>query len=587
MPDTDVYYLIGKEGVFIKKRLGIMESLSPVKNISILQSVQATAKMHIPKLPELMVAKIANFFTDVYDKHSAEAVILIFFNEEKEHYKIVVPSQKVSAAGAEYNRAITVEGYNMIGTIHSHANFSAFHSGTDQGDEQSFDGLHITFGNNKEDPISISASIVANGHRTIVPAEEYLEGVALDHEIDEVEKIPTSRVYKWDPKQKKMVEDTTKYKATTFRTYRRYDKRYNILRRNVSKAQTPVTWMAKVEKRTYTYTKYQGAGMGWWQGMHQGGYWKDGKWVPPKTAQNNKWGSNFDSSVWDKGKRRQVPGKLAQDVQKEAKKNQPPQNVGVKVDPIKFPTHTGDDGPVVTDITPKSNIACEACPFNERAFDYVAEQLAKKYGGTIEDVLFDDPDELETYYCEKCNIVVTFEYDDEDEIKGEMVCPSCKSDQYLTQLVDDDEDDPPVYQALDDYGDDTTAKKNMIKCLSCQTEVDVSMLVESPQGGECPTCQTLLAPNQNLNYTKDGDKFKCNSCSSEFTYDLAKDDACPFCKEPLLEVGGESQLLGEDTEEINRAAMQEVNDQKNPANMIPKPERSGPIGMLQKFLRRH
>ena len=38
LPNDDIYYVIAKEGVFLKKKLGVMESLAPVKEISILQS---------------------------------------------------------------------------------------------------------------------------------------------------------------------------------------------------------------------------------------------------------------------------------------------------------------------------------------------------------------------------------------------------------------------------------------------------------------------------------------------------------------------------------------------------------------------
>lgn len=570
MPDADVYYIIGKDGVYLKKRLGIMESLSPVKNISILQEVHSSAKMHIAKIPAIMVAKIANFFTDVYDEHSSEAVVLLFYNEENEHYKIVVPPQKVSAAGAEYNRAITVEGYTMIGTIHSHANFSAFHSGTDQGDEQSFDGLHITFGNNQKDPISISASIVANGYRTMVEPEEYLEGVKKVVDVDEVEKVPTTRTYKWDPKLKKMVETTSKYASQTYRTYRRFDKRYSITRRNNLKAATPKTWMDSVEKRTYTPYKYAGAGMGWFQGYQQGGYWKDGKYHPPG-KDNNSWGGNFDSSIWKKGVQRQLPGSLAKNVQDE-KKAGPPQNVGVKVDPVKFPPH--DQG-VVTDVTPPEKpLPCFTCAFQERAFEFIAEQIEKKY---------EDLEAEEDYYCEKCNILVSFEYDEDDEIKGEMVCPSCKSDDHLIELVDEEEEDAPVYESMEEYGSDTKP----FVCQSCKTSVNsITMLKEDNDGLSCPTCGTLILPNQNLNFSVNlSGKMSCDVCTSEFTSDLVKDNSCPFCKAPLAENtdSGES-LLGEDTEEINEAAMKEIN-QKNPARMIPA-KRGVFDFMKDKFLRR-
>jgi Zn finger protein HypA/HybF involved in hydrogenase expression len=590
MPNSDVYYVVGKEGIFIKKKLGIMESLSPVKNISILQSVEATARMHIPKIPAIITAKIANFFTDVYNEHSSEAVVLLFYNEDHKHYKIVVPPQEVSGAAAEYNRAITVEGYTMIGTIHSHANFTAFHSGTDQGDEQSFDGLHITFGNNQQDPISISASIVANGHRTMVDPTDYLDGVSLDYEVDEVEKVPTTRVYKWDPTQQKMVEDTTRYETTSYRTYRRYDKRYNIVRRNNKKAATPKSWLANVEKKTYTYyTGYQGAGMGWWQGWRAGGYWKDGKYHPPG-QENNKWGGHFDSSVWKRNSSYRAPGHVAKTVQDEVKKTQPPQNVGVKVEPIKFPPHDQKQtNGVVTDITPpETPLPCNTCAFKNRAFAFITAELEKKYKSLLE-----DDDNEEKYYCEKCNVFVTFEYNEDDETIGEMVCPSCKSDDHLAQLIDDEDaidvDEPMVFKHWDDYGDDidTTEKKNMIECKSCKTKCDISMLKDDNGGKSCPTCGTLLILNENLNYLGTGNNLECKTCSSEFTYDLVKNDKCPFCKEPLVDIEGGKELLGEDTEEVNRMAMKEINDQKNPALMIPQPkEKQGVFNFMSKFLRR-
>ncbi len=42
-PDDDIYYIVCKEGVYLKKRLGVMESIAPVKNISILNSIKTMA----------------------------------------------------------------------------------------------------------------------------------------------------------------------------------------------------------------------------------------------------------------------------------------------------------------------------------------------------------------------------------------------------------------------------------------------------------------------------------------------------------------------------------------------------------------
>ena len=70
-----------------------------------------------------------------------------------------------------------MENFLCVGTIHSHCDFGAFHSGTDIGDEEDFDGLHVTFGHNNLVEFSISATIVVNGNRLQVDPLEVLEGI--------------------------------------------------------------------------------------------------------------------------------------------------------------------------------------------------------------------------------------------------------------------------------------------------------------------------------------------------------------------------------------------------------------------------
>ena len=564
MPDADIYYIVGKEGIFIKKRLGIMESLSPVKNISILKSVQSSAKMHIPPLPSIMAAKVLNFFRVVYDKYSAEAIVLLFYNQETKKFKLHVPSQKVSAGGVDYNRAITIDGYTMIGDIHSHAGMSAFHSGIDQGDEESFDGLHITFGNMRSDNISISSSIVSNGYRTIVNPEEYLNGIKLVAKVDEIRKVPMTRVYKYDSVRKELVEDTSSYKATTYRTYREYDKRYKVLKEHTSKATMPKTWIDNVEKKTWK-PKVNEKLWNWWAHGYgyQNGFWKDGKWTPPKA--NNRWGDKFDPNFWNNHS--QKPGHLADTIRNKTKDS--PLNVGVKRKPIEFPKHD-DDEPFVTDITPEKNIPCERCSFKDSAFQYIAAQLAEEYGIIEGDDEFED--DTERYYRSKCQILVEFEYDDEGEIKGKMVCPSCESDEHLLEIIDNEDEgsDVPVYDALDDHGDDS----NLFECQTCHKKFDVHHLVEGPAGGECPVCGVLLYPNQSCELHSANETVSCANCQSEFTYDMVKDDRCPYCQSLLLD----------NQEAVNEAALKEM-EQPNPHHRIPHNDK-GPFGFMHRWLKK-
>lgn len=468
LPDDDIYYIVAKEGIYIKKKLGIMDSVSPVKNISILESVQATAKMNIEKIPAIAVAKIANFFRAIQKQHRSEAIVILFYNEETKKYKLVPPSQKVTPGGIEYNRSIVIDGWTMIGDIHSHSSMSAFHSGTDQGDENSFDGLHITFGNMDCEFISISASIVSNGNRVMIKPEEYMKGTELKQEVDEIEKIPTTRIYKWV--DGKMVEETPNYQTKGFKTYRRYDKRYKIISENTVKAKVPDSWLSKVEygiQHIYGNSKLENV----WQNYYQGGQWARGRW----TGHNNRgWNENFDPTVWNKDKI--------------SKPNVPPQNVGVKTEPIKFPPHK--QGPFVTDVTPPEKpIPCESCAFRERAPEFVAKLLVEQNDGIIEEeIKWPGWSEKEIYECEKCNIVITFNYNDRGEIEDEILCPSCNSDDHLTMIDMDDDRNYSSNSEID----------GRISCKTCGSAFDSTMLQTDDAGGSCPFCGTLLSPKENL-----------------------------------------------------------------------------------------
>gem|GEM_PF-7129334 len=67
-----------------------------------------------------------------------------------QQWQIAVPLQSVRGLRVSYDLSTlppAPEGFELFGTIHSHAGISAFHSGTDDRDEIHFDGLHITVGN--------------------------------------------------------------------------------------------------------------------------------------------------------------------------------------------------------------------------------------------------------------------------------------------------------------------------------------------------------------------------------------------------------------------------------------------------------
>jgi len=128
---------------------------------------------------------VMKYFQDIYNKYKVEAAVVLMLNVElkkweilfvpqvdcghasvnyllpkpitavfpdkqKRLYEAVFEDKQAEAlmekACEEFNRLLN-SGYTVYGTIHSHCDFAAFHSGVDDADETNFDGIHITIGN--------------------------------------------------------------------------------------------------------------------------------------------------------------------------------------------------------------------------------------------------------------------------------------------------------------------------------------------------------------------------------------------------------------------------------------------------------
>lgn len=175
----DICYIINKNGTFLRKKIGITDALVKVNNISHLESsVSQFGRIDIPKIPQEHFSKVVKFFQWAYEKYNGESVVLIYYNRDLNDFEIYPTDQEVSSASASYIReGRSHSGYLLVGTIHSHANFGAGHSGVDNDDELSFDGVHITVGNVNDTYNSISCSVVVNGQRFMYPPENYLDGI--------------------------------------------------------------------------------------------------------------------------------------------------------------------------------------------------------------------------------------------------------------------------------------------------------------------------------------------------------------------------------------------------------------------------
>lgn len=428
LPEDEIFYIIAKEGIFLKKRVGVMESIAPVQNISILDSIQGQARMHIKKIPGEKFGKVHDFFKKVYEEYHGESIVLLFYDEEKEKYTILPPEQEVSSAKLKYER-FTIDNLLLLGTIHSHGNMSAFHSSVDDKDEKTFDGLHITLGDLKDDEFSISASIVANGMRVMVDPSEYISGIKLTHDIDEMVEVqqPKSRSWKMVDGKYQMVEEKSETKLV-----HKFDKRYvSTIAENRRKSNPK--WMDKVSKFVYTTNAYNHLAGHYGYDYDYGHIPGTSRFTPKRSVSpghipsirqikqmSKGWGNNFDPTFWENER-----GNVSNHEE------------------------CGD--------LPK----CLTCAHREEKI-----LLEETYN-----------DDIDVYYCKRCDIVVP-ESDDPDV---DTVCPKCKSENelilYEGELLEDN------YEDISDY-----EIGMLVTCPTCWCEIKI----EDPEATICPFCSTDL-----------------------------------------------------------------------------------------------
>lgn len=182
-PEELIYYLLAANGLFQVKKLTLFVAstlvFEPKKEhkLSWLKEHSAGISLRLAKkIPFQLVEQTINFFRDVFNEYDgSEAIVLLYWDEEKKEYIQNAPEQEVGKSTLpRYKVGKNPEGKLRVATIHSHGETSAFHSPTDKNDEEHDDGLHITIGNVNFIP-SFACSLVCNGERMEVKPEDVIE----------------------------------------------------------------------------------------------------------------------------------------------------------------------------------------------------------------------------------------------------------------------------------------------------------------------------------------------------------------------------------------------------------------------------
>lgn len=177
LPASGTYYVVAKNGIFLHKDNGLIEATVRVDRIPFLQELTPAATLRLPKLPPMLMVRALLFFRRVYQHHQSEATVLLHYRSENHTYRLQCPEQTVGAGSVHYDSSDRFDGYQLVGTIHSHARMDAFHSGVDDHDEQHFDGLHITVGRLDQPYFTVSCSAVVNGQRFHLVPENIVIGI--------------------------------------------------------------------------------------------------------------------------------------------------------------------------------------------------------------------------------------------------------------------------------------------------------------------------------------------------------------------------------------------------------------------------
>ncbi|MEK7628820.1 MAG: hypothetical protein AAB421_05415 [Patescibacteria group bacterium] len=143
--ETPAAYIVAQNGLFTRVKNDWVDAVVPVKSFPALEPETARAQLLLPQIPEMVFVKAVLFFHHIYYLRRTEAAVLLHFNK-KDGWNLTIPKQQASYSHVRYDMTERIPGYRCVGTMHSHGNMSAFHSGIDTHDEASFDGVHITIG---------------------------------------------------------------------------------------------------------------------------------------------------------------------------------------------------------------------------------------------------------------------------------------------------------------------------------------------------------------------------------------------------------------------------------------------------------
>ncbi len=186
VPDAEnPFWLLARDGMFLHRRnilgRGIVKQEYFPKHLPLLGE-KGYFWWKAPNIPADICAQVVDFFRRIYENHKTEAEVILLLNYETNEWAVYVPPQKTSHSSVEsaFEPSDIPDKFLIVGSMHSHCNFSAFHSGTDVEDAQDMDGVHLTIGFVDKETPEVVAMVMLNGVRFDYKPEEVADFSNLD-----------------------------------------------------------------------------------------------------------------------------------------------------------------------------------------------------------------------------------------------------------------------------------------------------------------------------------------------------------------------------------------------------------------------
>lgn len=197
-------YLVAKNGMYLyinNNGYKVVQEIDKLAGGGIADAEEGLINSFKPFTEEVMEV-ILDFFRWVHREYESEAFMYLYYNSESGDWKAEPVKQQVSGGSAHYEgEPNPPDGYRCVGTTHSHADMSAFQSGTDDKDQNEFDGIHMTVGKMGNIVHDYDIYIYVRGSKYKVKPKHMLPESVLTYEADtrpEWKELVSKKVY---PKQ--------------------------------------------------------------------------------------------------------------------------------------------------------------------------------------------------------------------------------------------------------------------------------------------------------------------------------------------------------------------------------------------------